>query len=77
MEVILYVTDSCSLCDEALDLLLNSNTLNGITLSVLDIVHDDALLQDLAERIPVVEVAGSQVDWPFSAEDVRKLVESE
>ncbi len=76
MEVILYVTESCSLCDEALNLLLDSNVLSGITLSVMDIVHDDGLLQALAERIPVVEVGGSRIDWPFSAEDVNELIES-
>ncbi len=74
MSLTLYVTSACSLCDEALDMLLNSRCLAGNMLEVVDIANDDELLSRLSDKIPVLEVAGDQLAWPFADAQVFELL---
>ena len=73
-ECVLYVTDDCSLCDEALDMLLNEGVLGSVILSTIDIAMDDAMVQTYGERIPVLEAGGKSLDWPFTATDAASLI---
>lgn len=77
MSITLYVTSACSLCDEALDMLLASQTLAGEVLEVVDIITDDVLISRWSDKIPVVDVGGTQLVWPFDDVDVVELLNRE
>ena len=67
----LLVTASCSRCDEALDWLLSMPELAGRTLVTRDVMDDEALLERYGERVPVLRVGGTDLDWPFGAQALR------
>jgi len=71
LKVILYSTDHCTLCEQALDLLLSMPELAGTQLKVVDVALDDALQARYGERLPVLELASGAdsraLDWPFDA----------
>jgi len=75
-DCILFSTDHCQLCERALDLLLTLPELNGRTLTVVDVADDDELLARYGERLPVLRLAGAELDWPFDAAAVRTLLGS-
>ena len=79
MELILYSTEHCSLCDEALELLFSMPELAGQSVRVVDVATDDQLLARFGERLPVLEVraAGADarlLDWPFDSQTLLGLV---
>ena len=79
MELILYSTDHCSLCDEALELLLSMPELAGQSVRVVDVATDDQLLDRFGERLPVLEVralvvAARLLDWPFDSQTVVRAL---
>ena len=74
MNLILYSTDHCTLCEQALDLLLSMPELQGVALAVVDVAGDDALEHRYGERLPVLSADGEVLDWPFDAADVRGFV---
>ena len=61
----LYSTEHCSLCEQALDLLLSLPELAGHTLTVLDIADSESLLIEYGERIPVLKAGQSELCAPF------------
>lgn len=67
----LLVTASCSRCDEALDWLLSMPELAGRTLVTRDVMDDEVLFDRYGERIPVLRVGGTDLDWPFAAQALR------
>lgn len=70
----MYITDDCTLCDEALSMLLESNALRGVVLTTVDVATDDDLFESFGERIPVLEYRGKSLAWPFSAEEATELL---
>lgn len=70
----LYTTEHCSLCEQALDLLLSLQDLGGLRLETVDIALDDALTDRYGESIPVLSVQGRELVWPFTASQVRALL---
>ena len=72
-ECVLYVTDDCTLCDEALSMLLASNALRGVVVTTIDVATNDELFQSFGEHIPVLEYQGNSLMWPFSAEEAATL----
>jgi hypothetical protein len=77
LELVLFSTDHCTLCDEALDMLLSMPELAGRSVRVIDVAEDAELLDSLGERIPILEVRGRgtvancvRLEWPFDSEDV-------
>jgi hypothetical protein len=71
-EVILYTRTGCHLCDEARDAILALRDEGlAVELRELDIEGDERLHAELAERVPVVEVAGEIVSELVV--DVRSL----
>ena len=77
LSIILYATDYCSLCDEAMDLLLSMPELAGCSLSVVDVALDDALQMSYGHRLPVLQVVageGRELDWPFDATLVAESI---
>lgn len=74
MELVLYSTDHCTLCDQALELLFSMPELAGQAVRVVDVATDDALLSRYGERLPVLELNAAAedstvriLDWPFDA----------
>lgn len=74
--MILYSTDHCTLCDQALELLFSMPELAGLPLRVVDVATEQTLLERLGERLPVLESPenGRQLDWPFDADAVLTLL---
>ena len=75
MELILYSTDHCSLCDEALELIFSMPDLAGHSVRVVDVALDDQLLDNFGERLPVLEIQSGdaverRLDWPFDSQAI-------
>ena len=74
--LILYSTDHCALCEEALDLLFSMPELRGLALRVVDVAEDDSLLRRYGERIPVLRLSDQEVDAPINRAKVLQLLGS-
>lgn len=72
---VLYSTLGCHLCEEAARLLFDVLPVDGVTVEEVDIAHDETLMAQYGERIPVLRRRqdGRELDWPFSTEDVLAL----
>ena len=74
--LLLYSTDHCALCDEALDMLLSMPELAGLSLEVVDICDDDELIAEFGEKLPVLAILAANdarrafLCWPFSTFEV-------
>ena len=76
MELVLYSTGGCTLCEQALDMLLSMPELSGLALRVVDVATEDELLQRYGERIPVLRFAGREIDPPLDRDAVMGLLAS-
>ncbi|MXZ56218.1 MAG: glutaredoxin family protein [Gammaproteobacteria bacterium] len=76
MKIVMFVTDACSLCDQALDIMFGMPELTGYVLETVDIATDDSLLKQFGESIPVLELADRRLFWPFTEGDIRNLVQT-
>lgn len=74
--MILYSTDHCTLCEEALDLLLSMPELRGLSLRVVDVTADAELMRRYGERLPVLRHAGRELDAPFDRHGVLGLLDA-
>lgn len=77
MQLILYGTDFCQLCDEALALVEEVLEGQAYELDVVDISKSDELMAQYAYSIPVLKRLGAapvELNWPFSAEQILQLV---
>lgn len=63
--LVLYSTDHCALCEEALEALFSMPELQGWALKVIDVAADPDLLERYGERIPVLSANGIDYDGPF------------
>ena len=73
--LILYSTSACSLCERAEQLLRSMPELRTVTLNVVDIAEDAALVVRYGALIPVVATeAGDAIVWPFNADAVVELL---
>jgi hypothetical protein len=72
--LVLLSTEHCTLCEQALDLLVSMPELRGRTLDVVDVAADDALLERYGPHLPVLKIADRELAWPFTREDVARLV---
>ena len=71
----LFSTDHCSLCEQALDLLLGMPEIAGQELRVVDIAGDDALLTKYSEQIPVLRVLDEELAAPFTRQDILRWLD--
>ena len=87
MELVLYSTDHCTLCDQALELLFSMPELAGQSVRVVDVAMDDDLLSRYGERLPVLELHGFDaavrndsstrvLAWPFDAQGVLSALKA-
>lgn len=72
MEIRLYGTAFCHLCDDAKAVLQAI----GVDPDYVDITEDDELLEKYGIRIPVLERldTGAELGWPFDAEAVVRFL---
>ncbi len=72
MEILLYGTKGCHLCDAACVMLEQS----GMHAEYIDIAHDDALLARYGMRIPVLERtdSGAELGWPFDQAEMMRFL---
>ena len=73
MEIKLYGTAFCHLCEQAEAVLREI----GIEADYVDIADDDVLLEKYGIRIPVLKRAdtGAELGWPFDAVAVSRFLE--
>ena len=71
----LLMTSGCSLCDDALDVVLGSKILAGCSLELVDISTNDALIESYGDSIPVVLCGDIELRWPFNEKDFLQLRE--
>ena len=67
---------NCHLCDQAKQMLKPLLEEKNIQLSVLNVKQDQALFEQYGLRIPVVILEdGSEKGWPFTAAQIRRLLQ--
>ncbi len=76
-KLILYSTTQCSLCEQALTWLLSQDGLRGIQLETVDIALDDALFEQYAEQIPVLQIGAEILRWPFDEARLMALTSAQ
>lgn len=74
-ELILYSTEGCHLCDEALEVIRRALE-EPCALTVVEIAHAPELLERYGVRIPVLRVEGEseELGWPFDAAAVQRFL---
>ncbi len=75
MTLKLYTRSDCSLCDKAQALLAEGGL--GNSYELVDIETDLELLERYGNQIPVLfnPETGEKLTWPFTASQVRDLIE--
>ena len=70
---VLYGTSACHLCEVAEEMLEQHNALvTQVEYRKCDISESDDLFQRYGVRIPVLQRAdGAELDWPFSAQQLK------
>jgi glutaredoxin len=73
MDIKLYGTTCCHLCEEAEAVLREV----GIETDYVDIADDDELLEKYGIRIPVLkrEDTGAELGWPFDVAAIVRFLE--
>ncbi len=64
------------MCQQALDLLFSMPELHGLSLTVVDIATDSALIDQYGQRLPVLRINDAELDWPFDAQMVKEAISS-
>jgi len=71
--LILFGTEGCHLCEEAMQLLADA----GIEFQTVDIISDLELQEKYSLLIPVLwHKSDCRLAWPFNAEQLRKYLDS-
>ena len=72
MQFVLYGTDCCQLCDEALELVERALEGKDYQLEMTDISQSDELMNKYAYSIPVLKCLNSEraLNWPFAEEEI-------
>lgn len=71
---ILYGSEGCHLCDDALALCHQLTV--PIMLTIVDIVDEEDLVEHYGQHIPVMQrdVDGKELFWPFDLEKLTEFV---
>jgi len=71
--MILYHTEGCHLCEQAIALLQQCQ----VDYQVVDIVFDEKLVALFGTSIPVLEnLKGQYLNWPFTHSDIEQFLRS-
>ncbi|WP_370978695.1 glutaredoxin family protein [Agaribacterium sp. ZY112] len=72
--LILYRSDFCPLCDEAMELCYRLKLSSRFRVIKKDITNDKSLMVKYAHRIPVLEAGASELAWPFDQLELAQWV---
>jgi hypothetical protein len=70
---VLYSTEGCHLCDDALKLFTGTGLPSP---QIIDIADDPELIDRYGEIIPVLSFQGMEINWPFGIDEIRTLMET-
>lgn len=70
----LFSTSHCHLCEQAVELIMQLNLVEQLT--IVEITDDDDLLSLYGERIPVLQRSDnlSELNWPFTMDDLATFI---
>ncbi|MEE2735729.1 MAG: glutaredoxin family protein [Pseudomonadota bacterium] len=75
MDIRVYKTMGCHLCDDAIALLAVLRTSEPeMTITEVDIADSNHLIRLYGEKIPVVQLGEQDLCWPFSLEELRTFI---
>jgi hypothetical protein len=75
MELTLFTTEGCHLCEDAHELLLSVADRHPLYLQLQEIGDDDDLVARYGIRIPVVRFPdGYELGWPFTEELLEQVI---
>lgn len=77
MELLLYTTAQCHLCELAEALLVGTPMPEPIPVEVVDIAQSETLVQQYGTRIPVLRRndTGAELDWPFTRDQLLTFLQ--
>ena len=72
----LYSTTHCHLCDQATDLLDSLSEQYDIRWMNIEITEDSALLECYGSKIPVLKRQdnNAELEWPFTTQQIETLI---
>ena len=75
---VLFSTDCCHLCDQAIALIEPIATDLNVLIEVIDIAESEGLLEKYGLSIPVLANvdANIELNWPFNSADVKKILKN-
>ncbi|NOH54203.1 glutaredoxin family protein [Vibrio coralliilyticus] len=71
--ITLYSTEGCHLCEMAFELCQQANIAEKV--EVVDIAFDDGLFSRYGVTIPVLNVSGEELNWPFDLQELQNWLE--
>ena len=74
MDVTLFGTDGCHLCEQALALVRAAQGELNLVIQEIDIANSDELLDRYGIRIPVLQHDGRELNWPFDQTDLTRFL---
>ena len=76
INLILYGTLGCHLCEVAEQILATELDLNAMPVELVDIADHDHLVERYGIRIPVLlePNSGAELGWPFDAEQLQDFI---
>ncbi len=76
VDLYLYSTSHCHLCDKAETSLVSLTNKYDIRWSTIEITTDDELIEKYGAKIPVIKRVDndSEISWPFTTQDIVKLL---
>ncbi len=79
IELNLYFTSHCHLCELAELMLSKIEIVQRITVTKYEITDSDILLEQYSTKIPVIKRADSKTElcWPFTESEIKELVSAQ
>jgi len=76
LELNLYSTSHCHLCEQAESLLMSLSEQYDIQWHTIEITEDDKLMQMYGVKIPVIKRTdnNNELNWPFTSEQLIRFL---
>lgn len=74
MQLVLYMTEFCQLCEEAQELIYRHLADKEYALTLVDISQEESLMERYALRIPVIAqpAQATELGWPFDEDQLAE-----
>lgn len=74
IQLSLYTTSNCHLCEQAVELLSKQQ---HIKLTLIEIADNNDLIDVYGSRIPVLQRKdnATELNWPFNAHDILRFIQ--